>query len=116
MAGKNGHLRPETVLAAGERKIKMRPTHEALEAIERRCNAGVVELYQRIKAQKPRFSDLAVVIEEGARATGEDISKAEAFDLVQEHMLPCSVACFHFLATAFGPPPESAKPGPPQAT
>ncbi len=113
MAAKNGHLRPEVVLSIGDRKIKMRPTMQALEAIERR--RAIVEIYQSIRDQKPRFSDLALVISEGAQATGEELSYTEAFELVQAHFLLCSVACFNFTACAFGPPPEAAAAGPPPA-
>lgn len=117
MAEKNGTLRPLTILSLeGGRKINMRPTMEALEAIERRLYPdGVMEVYKRIRAEKPRFTDLAACIYEGALACGEKLDYKEAFGLVQAEFLPCSVACFNFIATAFGPVDPEQKPGPPPA-
>ena len=109
-------LRPDVTLEVGGEKILLRPSHEAMEAIERRCDAGFAKLYRRIRDEDARFSDLAVVIEEASRAGGKRVAYEEALELAQAHFVDVSRAVFEFIAGAFGPPPDGAAANPPPAT
>lgn len=109
-------LRPDVVLDVAGQKILLRPSHDAMESIERRCDAGFAKLYRRLRDEDARFSDLAIIVEEASKAGGKEVSYAEAFELAQSHFVEVARGAFALLAGAFGPPPEGAAANPPPAT
>jgi hypothetical protein len=110
-------LRPDITLEVAGRKILLRPTTAAVEAIERRCDAGFAKLYRRLCNDDARFTDLAVILEEASGAAGpkHGLSYDEAFEIAQSHFVDVGRAALELLAGAFGPPPDGAAANPPPA-
>ena len=69
--------RGEVTFKAGERTYVLRPTFEALCAIEDRLDAGIIEIAERIVGRRYGIREIAAILTAGAQAADKDVTEAE---------------------------------------
>jgi hypothetical protein len=110
------NVRGEAEFAAGDRTFVLRPTFEALCAIEDRLDTGVIELAERIAQRRHGVRDIGAVLFEAAHAADPTVSQAEIEAAVARAGLrAATLAALNLLACALGGPDPEKKDDQPAA-
>lgn len=92
--------RGEALLELGGKQITLRPTFEALAAIEAETGKAIIEVYREL-AQKTSFAPLVVAIVRSQEDEPRD--KGEVWnDIIDAGALEVWVTCVEFLTAALG--------------
>ena len=60
----------------------LRPSLTAVQAIEQQLNVGLLKLYTRLQADELRIGDIAVIVTEGMKASGEPATLAKVTPMI----------------------------------
>lgn len=94
-------IKNEVEIDLGDRKYTLRPTFSCLVAIEARTGKSLVQMTQEIAQQRGSLTDAIVVIEEGAKAAGNPITKDELMAIIEEiGVMPFQMSLASFMGTA----------------
>ncbi len=106
--------RGEIELKLGDETYTLRPTFEALCAIEGRLGAGVLEIAERMAARRIGFREVAAIIFETAKAGGHKLDEAKVGEAILEVGLLAVVApILGLLRRALSGPTVGNAPAPP---
>ena len=106
--------RGEVELKLGDETYTLRPTFEALCAIEAWLGAGVLEIAERMAARRIGFREVAAIIFETAKAGGHKLDEPKVGEAIREVGLLAVIApILGLLRRAWAGPAEGNAPSPP---
>ena len=102
--------RGEVVFVAAGRTYTLRPTFEALCAIEDRLGIGLIELAERITQRRHGVRDIASAIFEGAHAADPSVTQVDIEAAIAHAGLrTATLTALAFLTCALGGPDPEKK-------
>lgn len=108
-------VRGEKSLTIGKVEYLFRPEHDALARVEGRLDVGLLDLAARFLKNKPRHTDVAVILQETSRAGGRELPYKQAWDFALLDIQTAAATCAALLLSRFGPEEEAVE-GKAQAT
>ncbi len=106
--------RGEIELKLGDESYTLRPTFEALCAIEGRLGAGVLEIAERMAARRIGFREVAAIVFETAKAGGHKLDETEVGEAILEAgLFAVIVLVVELFSRALSGPTVGNAPAPP---
>lgn len=101
-------VRGEQELTVGSVQYTLVPENSALANIEGRLDIGLLDLVARFLHGKPRVTDIAVVLQECAKASGKELPYQQAFDFTLDDFAAASKTATKLLLERWGSNKEAA--------
>ena len=106
--------RGEVELRLGDETYTLRPTFEALCAIEGRLGAGVLEIAERMAARRIGLREVAAIVFETAKAGGHKVTESEiGAGILEAGLFAVILPVVELFSRALAGPAEGNAPAPP---